>query len=358
MAKKKEKTVIKASSREALINAMRSKYGHDILRQTKAVKAYSSGILELDIASGIGGHKCGGIIEIFGPESTGKSLIALRAIATAQQKYGLPSVLFDTEFGTPEDWMITHGIDPSMMEIPIFKHGEEVFDMALDFAKSGFYAYVIVDSLVGAVPKAILDGSVGDHDVGVVSRMVGKSLKQMTLTLSDVDTNLMVVNQIRMKIPQGGVQMGSPETTPGGNALKFYATQRVRTGKKPQSEFRRDSEVVGHTVFSTYKKNKSAPPLRKAEFKLDYFRGVNNVPDLLHRGVALDLIEVTGNTHVYKGAKAVGSKKFMEELQNDPILSETLWEEIVSLTCHHKKPIIESDEEVPEGFKGIHEDEE
>jgi len=163
----------------------------------------------------------------------------------------------------------------------------------------------------------------------------------------------------------GGFAVGSLETTPGGNAPKFYATQRIRTGRKPQSEFRRDSEVVGHTVLATFKKNKSAPPLRKAEFKLDYFRGVDNIPDLLRRGVELDIIEVTGNTHKYMNTSVVGSKKFMEELHNDPILVENLWESIISQTCHHKKPFeptsigeFNESTEAEEDFEGIHEDEE
>lgn len=326
-------------TREALLEQMRKKYKREILRQTKKVKSFSSGILELDVASGIGGHKCGGVVEIYGAESTGKSLIALRAIATAQKKYNLPSVLFDTEFGTPPDWMATQGVDLGMIELPDFSHGEEIFDMALDFIKSGIYAYVVVDSLVGAVPEAVLGGSVSDRDVGVEARMIGKALKQITLELSKVDTNLMIVNQVRVKIPQGGYSIGNLETTPGGNALKFYSTQRIRTSKKPQSEFRRNGEVVGHTVVAVYKKNKSAPPLRKAEFRLDFFQGVDNSTALFHRGVELGLVTQKGNTYEYQGTTFSGSKKFLLALSEDPILADTLWSDILNKACSFSRDI-------------------
>ena len=328
MAKKdKDSLVVKASSREELIRKMESKYKHPVSKRIKETKAYSSGILELDIASGIGGHKCGGIIEIFGAESSGKSLIALKAIATAQRKYNKPCVLFDLEFATPEQWMLMHGVNPEECETPPVQDGEEMFDMALDFVRSGLYAYIVVDSLVGAIPRAILDGSVASHDVGVDARMIAKGLRKLQEALSSVDTNLIIVNQIRAKINQSG--FGNPETTPGGYALKFYSAQRLKVSKKMGSDFKRNNQVAGHTVVTNYVKNKSAPPKRKAEFRIDFERGVNNMSALLTHGLEFEVIQQDGNMLEYSGIKVNGSKQFEAELQNDPVAADALWDDIL-----------------------------
>lgn len=274
----------------------------------KPTKYYNTGTIGLDIASGIGGFPRGKVIEIFGPESSGKSLTALKAVATAQKLYGLPSLYLDLEAATPLSWMETLGVDLNMLTfLPADPSltGEKALDIVRDAVKANIYAYVVVDSVVGLVPKAELEGSIQNNYVATRARVVSKGISVIVPEFSQSDTTVIFINQIRMNV---GVMFGNPEVTPGGKAIKFYAAQRYRVSKKSASDKKDGKDIVGHTVRVKNVKNKLGPPHREAEYDIYYTRGVDDIANLHKIGLDYDIITQDGHTHTFTGIDDQGAE--------------------------------------------------
>ena len=286
---------------------------------------YSTGIITIDIASGIGGFPQGNMVEVFGPESSGKSLLVLQAMGHAQKKYNKPSVYFDLEFGTPKEWMETYGIDISMIEAPGGNlSAEKAFDMALDFVRSGLYAYVVVDSVVGLVPEAELEGNMGDQQMAALARIMGKGLRKIAPELSKTETCLIFINQVRDAV---GVMWGDPERTPGGKILKFYAAQRYKVKKVSGSDVKKGELLMGHSIDVRVVKNKLAPPRRRGQFPILYEKGINFEQLLLEEGLRRGVIQRAGSKYVLttdEKVSANGKDTFLELLK-DPVTYDLVY---------------------------------
>jgi len=306
-----------------------SKYKDKIIDLDKvtAKKAYSTGIITIDIASGIGGFPRGSMIEIFGPESSGKSLLALQAMGHAQKKYNKPSVYFDLEYGTPKEWMEIYNIDTSMIEAVGQVSAEEAFDMALEFVQSGIYAYVVIDSVVGLVPQAEIEGSMEDQQMALLARIMGKGLKKIAPELNKTETCLVFINQVRDAV---GVMWGDPEKTPGGRALKFYAAQRYKVKKVSGSDVKRGDILIGHSIDVCAVKNKLSPPRRRGEFPILYERGVNFELLLLEEGLSKNVLRRSGPKYSLVDDEKVtaSSKEAFLTLLKDPVVYDLVYTKV------------------------------
>lgn len=286
---------------------------------------YSTGIITVDIASGIGGFPQGNMVEIFGPESSGKSLLVLQAMGHAQKKYHKPSAYFDLEFGTPKEWMETYGIDTHMLVAPNGDlSAEKAFDMALDFIRRGSFAYVVIDSVVGLVPEAELEGAMGDQQMALLARIMGKGLRKIAPELSKAETCLIFINQIRDAV---GVMWGDPEKTPGGKILKFYAAQRYKVKKVPSSDVKKGEIIMGHSIDVRVVKNKLAPPRRRGQFPILYDKGINFEQLLFEEGLHRDVIRRAKNKYFLSTDEKVSAngKDAFLELLKDPVMYDLVY---------------------------------
>lgn len=327
MVKKDKKDKEVPTDRSKLKAYMEKKYkGLRNLGEEKEKEVYSTGIITVDIASGIGGFPRGNMIEIFGPESGGKSLLTLQAMAHAQKKYDKPSAYFDLEFGTPAEWMKIHGIDLDMIEAPNADlSAEDTLDMAVDFVSTNLYAYVVIDSVVGLIPQAELEGDIGDQQMALLARVMGKGVRKLAKEVSKTQTCLIFINQIRDAV---GVMWGNPEKTPGGRALKFYAAQRYKVKKVSQSDVKgKQGIVLGHGIDICVIKNKLAPPRRKGQFPILYEKGINFERLLLEEGLRRSVIRRSGSKYVLTTDEKVfanGKEGFLELLK-DPVMYDMIY---------------------------------
>jgi recombination protein RecA len=306
MAKKEVvKEVAKSAANPALEAALaqiKKQFGKDAIMSmgdgaTQNIEAISTGSLGLDIALGIGGYPKGRIVEIYGPESSGKTTLALHACAEAQKKGGTVAYI-DAENALDPSYAKKLGVDVSSMIISQPSSGEEALEIADTLVKSGAVDVVVIDSVAALVTKAELEGNMGDTYMGTVARLMSQSLKKLSGSVSRSNTLLIFINQIRMKI---GVMFGNPETTSGGNALKFYASVRLdirRTGAIKDKE-----EIVGNETKVKVVKNKVAPPFRVVEFKIMYGEGISRISEILDMGVKYDIIEKAGAFYSYNSER-------------------------------------------------------
>jgi recombination protein RecA len=326
---KKDKEV--PTDRKELKKYIESKYNKGSLRDLSEEKAkgfYSTGIITVDAASGIGGFPQGNMIEIFGPESSGKSLLVLQAMGHAQKKYNKPSVYFDLEFGTPKEWMITYGIDPDMIEAPgAGLSAETAFDMVLDFVSSGLYAYVVIDSVVGLVPRAEIEGSMEDQQMAALARIMGKGLRKIAPELSRTETCLIFINQVRDAV---GVMYGDPEKTPGGRVLKFYAVQRYKVKKVSGSDVKRGETLLGHSIDVCVIKNKLASPRRSGKFPVFYEKGVDFEQLLFDEGLGKGVIKRAGNKYSLASDEkvSVNGKEAFVKLLRDSVIYDLVYGQV------------------------------
>lgn len=261
------------------------------------IEAISSGSLGLDIALGIGGYPKGRIVEIYGPESSGKTTLALHAVAESQKKGGTCAYI-DAENALDPSYAKKLGVDVSNLIISQPDSGEQALEIADTLIKSGAVDVVVIDSVAALVPKAELEGNIGDSFVGTTARLMSQSLKKLAGSVSRSNTLLIFINQIRMKI---GVMFGNPETTSGGNALKFYASVRLdirRTGQIKDKE-----NIIGNETRVKVVKNKVAPPFRTVDFKIMYGEGISRISEILDMGVKYDLIEKAGSFYSYNSER-------------------------------------------------------
>ena len=261
------------------------------------IEAISTGSLGIDIALGIGGLPKGRIIEIFGPESSGKTTLALSVIAQAQKKGGTCAFI-DAEHALDPSYAQTIGVDIDNLLISQPDAGEQALEMADTLVRSGAIDVLVVDSVAALVPKAELEGEMGDSHMGLQARLMSQALRKLTSTVSRSNTLIIFINQIRMKI---GVMFGNPETTTGGNALKFYASVRIdirRTGSIKDKD-----DVIGSQTRVKIVKNKVAPPFKVVDFDIMYGEGISKTGELIDLGVKAGIIEKAGAWFSYKGDK-------------------------------------------------------
>ena len=275
------------------------------------VEAIPTGALSLDIALGIGGVPRGRIIEVFGPESSGKTTLALHIIAEAQ-KMGGEAAFIDAEHALDPVYARKLGVDIDNLIVSQPDTGEQALEITEALVRSGALDVVVVDSVAALVPKAEIDGEMGDSHMGLQARLMSQALRKLAGAINKSKTVLIFINQIREKI---GVMFGNPETTTGGRALKFYASVRMDIRKTEM--MKQDGQVIGNRVRVKVIKNKVAPPFREAEFDVLYGKGISKVGNILDMAVNLDIVEKSGAWFSYNGQRISqgreNAKRYLEE---------------------------------------------
>jgi len=270
-----------------------------------------SGILSIDLALGVGGFPRGRVTEIYGPESSGKTTLALHVIAEAQKRGG-NAAFIDAEHALDTAYAQRLGVDVDNLLVSQPDFGEQALEITEILMRSGGIDVIVVDSVAALVPRAEIDGNVGDQHVGLQARLMSHAMRKFTGVLKRTNTVLIFINQIRMKI---GVMFGNPETTTGGNALKFYSSLRIDIRRMTQ--IKDGQEVVGNRTKVKVVKNKVAPPFRQAEFDIVYGEGISRIGDLLDLGVEHDIIDKSGAWYAYQderiGQGRENAKKFLKD---------------------------------------------
>ncbi|MCF7203048.1 recombinase RecA [Pseudomonas oligotrophica] len=289
----------------------------------QAIPAISTGSLGLDIALGIGGLPKGRIVEIYGPESSGKTTLTLSVIAEAQKK-GATCAFVDAEHALDPDYAAKLGVNVEDLLVSQPDTGEQALEITDMLVRSNAVDVIIVDSVAALVPKAEIEGEMGDSHVGLQARLMSQALRKITGNIKNANCLVIFINQIRMKI---GVMFGSPETTTGGNALKFYASVRLdirRTGAVKEGD-----EVVGSETRVKVVKNKVAPPFRQAEFQILYGKGIYRSGEVIDLGVQQGLVEKSGAWYSYQGNKiGQGKANAAKYLEDNPAVGEEIERQI------------------------------
>ena len=282
------------------------------------VEAISTGSLTLDIALGIGGVPKGRIIEIYGPEASGKTTLALHILASAQ-KQGGEVVFIDVEHALEPAYAKALGLDIDNLLISQPDTGEQALDITEQLVRSGAVDVVVVDSVAALVPRAEFDGDMGDASVGVVARLMSQALRKLTGTISKTSCIVIFINQLRMKI---GVMYGNPETTPGGRALKYFSS--VRIDVRRIESLKSGSEVIGNRTRAKVVKNKVAPPFKEAEFDIIYGEGISKLSEIADLGVKLDIIDKSGSWFTVGDARLQGVAAVKEYLRENQEVSDSI----------------------------------
>ena len=287
--------------------------------ERSAIPAISTGSLGLDIALGIGGLPRGRIVEIYGPESSGKTTLTLQVIAEAQ-KVGGTCAFIDAEHALDPIYADNLGVDVENLLVSQPDTGEQALEICDMVVRSGAVDVVVVDSVAALTPKAEIEGDMGDSHMGLQARLMSQALRKMTANIKNSNTLVIFINQIRMKI---GVMFGSPETTTGGNALKFYSS--VRLDIRRIGSIKDGDEVVGNETRVKVVKNKVAPPFRQTEFQIMYGQGIHHLGEVIDLGVRLNLIDKSGAWYAYNGEKiGQGKKNVCLYLEDNPGIAEEI----------------------------------
>jgi recombination protein RecA len=292
------------------------KLGDEPIEQTEVIP---SGSLSVDIALGVGGYPKGRIVEIYGPESSGKTTLAIHAIAEAQKKGGICAII-DAEHAFDKFYAEKLGVDTENLLISQPDNGEQALEIADNLIRSGAIDLLVVDSVAALTPRAEIEGEMSDSQVGLQARLMSKALRKLTATISKTGCCCIFINQLREKI---GVMFGNPETTTGGNALKFYASIRIDIRKSGQ--IKEGEEITGNRTKVKVVKNKVAPPFRKAEFDIMYGEGISKTGEIIDLGVELQIIKKSGSWFSYEDTKlGQGRDAVKQVLLDNPELSEEL----------------------------------
>ena len=281
------------------------------------IETVPTGSLSLDIALGLGGVPRGRVIEIYGPESSGKTTVALHMVAEVQKRGGIAGFI-DAEHALDPVYAKNLGVDIDNLIVSQPDTGEQALEIAEALTRSGAIDVIVVDSVAALVPKAEIDGDMGDSHVGLQARLMSQALRKLAGVISKSKTVIIFINQLREKV---GIMFGNPETTPGGRALKFYSS--VRLDIRKVENIKTDGEVVGNRVKVKVIKNKVAPPFREAEFDIVYGKGISKEGNILDIAVNLNIIEKSGSWFSYNGERiGQGRENVKDYLKNNPQLME------------------------------------
>ncbi len=288
-------------------------------RVVEDVPAISSGSIGLDIAMGVGGYPKGRIIEIYGPESSGKTTLAIHAIAEAQKAGGIAAII-DAEHAFDPGYATKLGVDINELLISQPDNGEQALEIADNLIRSGAVDIIVIDSVAALTPKAEIEGEMGDSKMGLQARLMSQALRKLTANINKTKTCVIFINQLREKI---GVMFGNPETTTGGNALKFYAS--VRLDIRRIGQIKDGEEAQGNHTRVKVVKNKVAPPFKKAEFDIMYGEGISKTGEIIDLGVELNVIKKSGSWFSYGETKlGQGRESVKSLLRDNPELAQEL----------------------------------
>jgi len=287
------------------------------------VESIPTGSLSLDLALGIGGLPRGRIIEIYGPESSGKTTLAMHVVAEAQKKGGLAAFI-DAEHAFDPEYGKRIGIKLEDLLISQPDTGEQALEIAETLVRSNALDVVVIDSVAALVPRAEIEGEMGDAQIGLQARLMSQALRKLTGAISKSKTMVIFINQLRMKI---GVMFGNPETTPGGLALKFYSSVRLEIRRAAQ--IKKGDEIIGNHTVVKVAKNKVAPPFKKAEFDIRYGQGIDRNAEILDVGENLGIVSRKGNTYFFGKVKIdLGREKALNKLSEDKKMANQIIKEI------------------------------
>jgi recombination protein RecA len=282
-----------------------------------------TGSLGLDLATGVGGFPRGRVIEIYGPESSGKTTLAIHAIAEAQKAGGIAAFI-DAEHAFDQFYAQNLGVNTNDLLIAQPNNGEEALEIADNLIRSGALDIIVIDSVAALTPKAEIEGEMGDSKMGLQARLMSQALRKLTATLNKTNTTCIFINQLREKI---GVMFGNPETTTGGNALKFYASLRLDIRRI--ASIKKGEDVIGNRTRVKIVKNKVAPPFRKTEFDIMYGEGISKIGEIIDFGVELGILKKSGSWFSYGETKLGQGRDAVKQLLTDnPELTEELEQKI------------------------------
>ena len=320
-----EVNAAKLKALQATIDKIEKDYGKGTIMKLgdqpewDAAQVIPSGSIALDHALGIGGYPKGRIIEIYGPESSGKTTLAIHAIAEAQKGGGIAAII-DAEHAFDRTYAKALGVDLETLLISQPDNGEQALEIADNLIRSGAIDIVVIDSVAALTPKAEIEGEMGENKVGLQARLMSQALRKLTANISKTNTCCIFINQLREKI---GIMFGNPETTTGGNALKFYAS--VRLDIRRTTQIKDGEEALGNHVKVKVVKNKMAPPFKKAEFDIVFGEGISHSSELVDLGVELGIITKSGSWFSYNDAKlAQGREAAKKVMQDNPELADEI----------------------------------
>lgn len=321
----------------SILNQIKKQYGDGSVMMlgessTMDIDVIPTGSLTLDIATGINGYPRGRIVEIYGPESSGKTTLAIHAVAEAQ-KQGLLAAYIDAENAFDREYASNLGVDVDKLLFAQPDCGEDCLDIASKLISSGKIGICVIDSVAALIPRAELEGDMGDNRIGLQARLMSQALRKMVGVIKKSNCLCIFINQIREKI---GVLFGNPETTTGGNALKFYASMRIEVRKSTQ--VKDGDEAIANLTKVKIVKNKCAPPFRKAEFEIEYGKGINKFNEVLDKAIELDIIHKSGSWFSYGEDKiGQGKNNVVTILEDNPELYEEIEQKVINQINSNEK---------------------
>lgn len=330
VAKEKVANTEKLKALQATLDRLDKSYGKGTVMRLgdnaiEEMEVISSGSVTINRALGVGGFPKGRVVEIYGPESSGKTTLTIHAIAECQKAGGIAAFI-DAEHAFDQFYAKALGVDVENLLISQPDNGEQALEIADNLIRSGAIDLVVIDSVAALTPKAEIEGEMGDSQMGLQARLMSKALRKLTASINKANTCCIFINQLREKI---GVMFGNPETTSGGNALKFYST--IRLDIRRSTQIKNGDEVVGNRTRVKIVKNKVAPPFRLAEFDIMYGKGISKMGEIIDLGVEFEIIKKSGSWYSYGDTKLGQGKDSVKDLLMDnPELSEELEKKVVA----------------------------
>ncbi|WP_297118260.1 recombinase RecA [uncultured Porphyromonas sp.] len=358
MAKKTEKAVVappitdvaaKMKALETTMGRIQKQFGKGAIMNmaddaVEDVSVIPSGSLTLDIALGVGGYPRGRIIEVFGPESSGKTTLAIHAIAEAQKLGGIAAII-DAEHAFDPTYAQALGVDISRLWISQPDDGEQALDIAEQLIRSSAVDILVVDSVAALTPKAEIEGEMGDTQVGLHARLMSRAMRKITAAVSRSKTCCIFINQLRMKISSGYSPTGPSEVTTGGNALKFYSS--VRLDIRAYKQIKKGDDVIGKVTSVRVIKNKVAPPFRRAEFDILFGKGINRIGEIIDAATDMGILKKSGSWYSYQGNNiGQGRDAVRDLLEDNPELADEIAQQVMEQLQHEGK--LHLSDEVPE----------